>query len=77
MKAINKFKVLRKAINVFKAIMNLKQMVFCGSNALWNYVLVNASLRSYIIHHDQSGLSRPFLQGKKGEKINIHNVAKR
>jgi hypothetical protein len=28
---------------------------------LWDYVMVNASLRSYIIHHDQSGLSRPFL----------------
>ena len=77
MKAINKFKVLRKAINVFKAIMNLKQRVFYGSNALWNYVVVNASLRSYIIHYDQSGLSHPFSQGKKGEKINIHNVAKR
>ena len=76
MKAINKFKVLRKAINVFKAIMNLKQRFFlCGSNALWNYVVVNVSLRSYIIHHDQSGLSRPFLQGKKGEKImSIYNV---
>ena len=36
---------------------------FCGSNALWNYVMGNASLRSHIIHHDQSGLSRPFLWG--------------
>jgi hypothetical protein len=25
--------------------------------------VVNASLRSYINHHDQSGLSRPFLRG--------------
>ena len=66
MKAINKFKALRKAINVFKAIINLKQRVFRGSNALWNYVMVNASSRSHIIHHDQSGLSRPFFKGEKG-----------
>jgi hypothetical protein len=25
--------------------------------------MANASLRSYIIHYDQSGLSRPFLRG--------------
>jgi hypothetical protein len=25
--------------------------------------MVNASLRSYIVHHDQSGLSRPFSRG--------------
>ena len=78
MKAINVFKTLRKAINNLKKIWNLKQRGFHGSNALWNYVVVNASLRSYIIHHDQSGLSRPFLQGKKGEKImSIYNVVKR
>jgi hypothetical protein len=35
---------------------------FCGSNTLWDYVMVNASLRSYISHRDQSGLSRPFSQ---------------
>ena len=46
-------------------IMGFKTKDFRGSNALWNYVVVNASLRSYIIHHDQSGLSRPFLQGEK------------
>ena len=44
--------VLRKAINKFKASMNLKQGVFYGSNALWDYVMVNASLRFYIINHD-------------------------
>ena len=66
-KAINVFKALRKVINVFKAIMNLKQRGFHGSNTLWNFVMVNASCRSYIIHRDQSGLSRPFLQrGKTG-----------
>jgi hypothetical protein len=41
--------------------MDLKTWDFHGSNALWNYVVVKASLRSYIVHHDQSGLSRPFL----------------
>ena len=65
MKAINVFKALRKAINKFKAIMNIKQRGFYGSNTLWNYVMVNASLRSYIIHYDQSGLSRPFYKGEK------------
>ena len=47
---------------------------FRGSNALWNYMVVNASLRSYIIHHDQSGFSRPNHKGKKGEINNMHNV---
>ena len=75
-KAINKFKALRKAINVFKAIMELIKS-FCGSNALWNYVVVNASLRSYIIHHDQSGLSAHFIREKGEKKINSHNVIKR
>jgi hypothetical protein len=75
MKVINIFKALRKAINVFKAIMEFKARDFCRSNALWNYVVVNASLRSHIIHHDQSGFSRPSHKGKKWEKINnIHNV---
>ena len=71
-KAINAFKALRKAINKFKTIMNLKLGDFYGSNALWNYVVVNASLRSYIIHHDQLGLSRAFHKGKKG--INNKNL---
>ena len=53
---------------------NLKQMSLHESNALWNYVVVNASLRSYIIRHDQSGLSRPNHKGKKEDKMNIHNV---
>ena len=56
--------------------MEFKARDFRGSNALWNYVVINVSLRSYIIHHDQSGLSRPNHKGKKGE-INIHNVVKR
>jgi hypothetical protein len=35
-----------------------------------------ASLRYYIIHHDQSGLSRPNHKGKNGgySQYNIHNV---
>jgi hypothetical protein len=35
-----------------------------------------ASLRSYIIHHDQSGLSRPNHKGKNRgySQYNIHNV---
>jgi hypothetical protein len=73
-KAINVFKALRKATNKFKAIMELKAWDFHGSNALWNYVMTNASLRSYINHRDQSGLSRPNHKGKRGENDNIHNI---
>ena len=47
---------------------------FYGSNALRNYVVVNASLRSYIIHHDQSGISRLRYKGKWREINDIHNV---
>ena len=47
---------------------------FRGSNALWNYVMDNASLRSHIIHHDQLGLSRPSHKEKRGENDNIHNI---
>jgi hypothetical protein len=65
-KAINISKAWRKAINVFKHKWNLRQGIFHGSNALWNYVVVNASLRSHIIHHNQSGLSRPNHKGKRG-----------
>jgi hypothetical protein len=70
-KAINVFKALRKAINIFKAIMEFKAWDFHGSNTLWNYVMANASLRSYINHHDQSGLSRP---NHKGEKWGIFTI---
>ena len=47
---------------------------FHGSNALWNYVMDNASLRSYIVHHDQSRVSRPNHKGERGENDNIHNI---
>ena len=52
-------------------ITEFKSKDFRGSNVLWNYVVVNASLRSHIIHHDQSRLSLPNHKGKKGEKITI------
>ena len=45
-----------------------------GSNVLWDYVVVNASWRSYIIRHDQSGFSRPNHKGKRGKINNIHNI---
>ena len=46
---------------------------------LWNYMVVKASLRSYIVHHDQSGLSRPNHKGVRGRKwqysqYNIYDV---
>jgi hypothetical protein len=40
-------------------------------------MVVKASLRSYIVHHDQSGLSHPNHKGEKnGEysQYNMHNV---
>ena len=57
---------------MYLSINEFKARDFCGSNALWNYVVVNAPLwRSYIIHHDQSGFSRP---NHEGETNNINNV---
>ena len=50
---------------MYLSIMGFEARDFRGSKVLWDYVIVNASLRSYIIHHDQSGLSRPFLQGEQ------------
>jgi hypothetical protein len=42
-------------------------------------MVVNASLRSYVAHHDQSGLSRPNHKGIRERKwqysqYNMHNV---
>jgi hypothetical protein len=56
--------------------MEFKARDFHGSNALWNYVMANASLRSYINHRDQSGLSRPNHKGKNEgySQYNMHNV---
>ena len=39
---------------------------------LWDYVMDNASLRSHIVHHDQSGLSCPNHKRRRGENDNIH-----
>ena len=49
---------------------------FCGSNASWIDVVVNASLRPYMIHHDQSGLSRPNHKREEYSQYNIYNVVK-
>ena len=57
-------------------ITGFKTKDFRGSNALWNYMVVNASLRSHIIHHDQSGLSCPNTREKGEENNNIYNVVK-
>ena len=46
-------------MNVNKTINELKAKVFLWVQCLWDYMVVKASLRSHIIHHDQSGLSRP------------------
>ena len=74
---MNVFKALRKAINKSKMLVNLSKGFFYESNASWNYVMVNASLRFHIVHHDQSGLSRPFYKGEKYSQYNIYNVVKR
>ena len=54
---------------MYLSINEFKARDFCGSNALWNYEVVNALLRSHIIHHNQSGLSCSNHKGKRG-KIN-------
>jgi hypothetical protein len=52
---------------MYLSIMGFEARDFRGSNVLWDYVVVNASLRSYIIYHDQSGFSRPNHKEKGGE----------
>ena len=37
-------------------------------------MVVNTSLRSYIIHHDQSRFSRPNHKGERGKINNIYNL---
>ena len=58
-------------------ITEFKTKDFRGYNALWNYVVVNDSLRSHIIHHDQLGFSSPNYKGKKGgeNKYSQHSKA--
>jgi hypothetical protein len=64
---VEKWTIITTTLKIMK-ITGFKTKDFRGSKALWNYVVVNASLRSYIIHHDQSGFSRPNHKGKKGDK---------
>ena len=48
---------------------------FCGSNALWNYMVVNAPVE--VLHNPLRpiGIFTPKSQGEKvGEINNIHNV---
>ena len=59
---------------MYLSIMEFEARDFHGSNVLWDYVVVNASLRSYIIYHDQSGFSRPNHKGKRGGINNIHSI---
>jgi hypothetical protein len=76
----NTIYIQKYVVNVNKAINELKTEIFQRVQCLWNYMVVKASLRSYIVHHDQSGLSRPnHKRGKMGEysQHNIYNVAKR
>jgi hypothetical protein len=57
--------IYKFVINVNKAINELKTKIFQRVQCLWDYMVVKASLRSYIVHHDQSGLSRPNHNGEK------------
>jgi hypothetical protein len=55
--------------------MKFKERDFRGSNALWNYVVVNTPIE--VSHNPPRpiGIFTPKSQRKKGEKINnIHNV---
>ena len=49
-------------------ITEFKSKDFRGSNALWDYMVVNASFKSYIIRHDQSEFSHPNYKEKRGRK---------
>ena len=56
--------------------MNLEQGIFVGPMPYGITWLLMPPWRSYIIHHDQSGLSRPNYKGEKWgySQYNIHNV---
>jgi hypothetical protein len=56
--------------------MKFKTRGFRGSNALWNYVVVNASLRSHIIHYDQSAIYFPKKQIGERERERRVNPSK-
>jgi hypothetical protein len=68
--------IYKYVINANKAINELKTKIFQRVQCLWDYMVVKASLRSYIVHHDQSGLSCPNHKGKNGgySQYNMHNV---
>jgi hypothetical protein len=63
--------IYKYVINVNKTINELKTKIFQRVQCLWDYMVVKASLRSHIVHHDQSGLSCPNHKGKMGD---IHNI---
>ena len=50
--------------------------VFCGSNALWNYVVVNAPVK--VLHNPplSIGIFTPKLQGGKGENKQYSQCSK-
>ena len=69
--------------NIYNNVVNQEIMTdfkvrggFRGSNALWVYVVVNASWKSYTIHHDQSGFSRPNHKRKRGENKQYSQCSK-
>jgi hypothetical protein len=68
--------IYKYIINANKAINELKTKIFQRVQCLWDYMVVKASLRSYIVHHDQSGLSCPNHTGKNGgySQYDMHNV---
>ena len=76
-KAINIFKARRKAINVFKHKWNLRQGVFMGPMPYEITWLLMPPWRSHIIHHNQSGFSRPNHKRERGKMNNIHNTVKK
>ena len=47
---------------------------FCGSNALWNYVVVNTPVE--VLHNPPRpiGIFTPKSQGEKGKINNIYNI---
>ena len=59
---------------MYLSINEFKARDFCGSNALWNYVVVNAP--KDVSHNPPRpiGIFTPKSQGETGKKINIHNV---
>ena len=60
---------------MYLSIMEFKVRNFCGSNTLWNYMVVNTPVK--VSHNPPRpiGIFTPKSQrGKRGEINNIHNV---